>query len=172
MDVDRPAGGPTQYGLGDVELGLKYRFVLEDDHGWRPQVGVFPLVELPTGDANRGLGAGYTRLFLPVWLQKSSGPWLTYGGGGYWINPGSGNRNYWFAGWLVQRQVTKRLALGVEAYYQTASVVGGKSSLGFNVGGVYDFDEHNHFLFSAGRGLANASATNQFSYYLAYQRTF
>jgi hypothetical protein len=170
--IDRPAGGPTLLGPGDVELGAKYRFVQEDDHGWRPQVGVFPLVELPTGEANRGLGAGRTRVFLPVWLQKSSGDWLTYGGGGYWINPGPDSRNYWFAGWLLQRQVTKQLALGAEAYYQTADTVGGKDSPGFNVGGVYDFNEHTHLLFSAGRGLANAKAANKLSCYLALQWTF
>jgi hypothetical protein len=172
LAIDRPASGPTVAGLGDVEVGVKYRFILEDDHGWRPQVAVFPLVELPAGNAGRGLGAGYTRVFLPVWLEKSSRDWLTYGGGGYWINPGPGNRNYGFAGWLVQRQVTKKLALGVEAYYQGAATVGGAPSPGFNVGGVYDFNEHNHLLFSAGRGLANANATNQFSYYLGYQWTF
>ncbi len=52
----RPAGGPTTFGLGDVEVGAKLRFVEETDR--QPQVGVFPLVELPTGDAARGLGAG------------------------------------------------------------------------------------------------------------------
>src|SRR5512135_125106 len=65
----RPAGRPTTFGLGDVELGAKLRFVEESER--RPQVGTFPLVELPTGDAGRGLGAGHVRAFLPVWLQKS-----------------------------------------------------------------------------------------------------
>ncbi len=172
MDLDRPAGGGTAYGLGDIELGAKYRFVQEDEHGWRPQVGVFPLVELPSGDATRGLGAGYARAFLPVWLQKRHGDWLTYGGGGYWINPGLGNRNYWFAGWLLQRQVSKPLAIGAEVFYQTASSVTGKASPGFNVGGIYDFSDHYHLLFSVGRGLANTRQTNQLSYYLALQTMF
>ena len=30
------------YGIGDIELGAKYRVVQE--HGKRPQVGVFPLL--------------------------------------------------------------------------------------------------------------------------------
>ena len=62
--------------------------------------------------------------FIPIWLQKDFGDWTTYGGGGYWINPGPGNRNYWFAGWLLQRQVTKQLALGAEVFHQTASMAG------------------------------------------------
>jgi hypothetical protein len=42
---------------------------------------------VPTGNAERGLGTGHTHGFMPLWLQKSFGKWLTYGGG-YWINPG------------------------------------------------------------------------------------
>ena len=33
---------------------------------------------------------------------------------------------------------------------------------------VYDINEHNHFLFSTGRGLENASDTNVFSWYAGY----
>jgi hypothetical protein len=36
---------------------------------------------------------------------------MTYGGGGYWINAGPGNKNYWFVGWVLHRQVTDSLAL-------------------------------------------------------------
>ena len=95
-----------------------------------------------------------------------------YGGGGYWINPGTGKRGYWFVGWLLQRQVTVRLAIGGELFHQTADMLEGKDSSGFNLGGIYDFTEHHHLLFSAGRDLQNAQAANDFSYYLAVQWTF
>lgn len=172
LSFDRPDGSGTKVGYGDTELGAKYRFVEEDEEGWRPQIGVFPLLEAPTGDARRGLGGGHAREFFPLWLQKSIGRWLTYGGGGYWNNPGAGNKNYWFAGWLLQRQVTDDLALGGEIFYQTADTVGGKDSAGFNLGGVYDITENYHLLFSAGRGITNAASSNEFSYYLAFQWTF
>lgn len=172
LAYDRASGGNTKHGIGDVELGAKYRFIQEDDDGWRPQIGVFPMIEVPTGDNNRGLGTGHTHAFLPVWLQKSVGDWTTYGGGGYWINPGPGNKDYWFAGWLLQRQVTEQLALGAEVFHQTADTEGGVDSSGFNVGGVYDIDDNDHLLMSAGRGIQHASATNQFSYYVGYQLTF
>lgn len=68
------------YGLGDIELGVKLRFV--DEGEWRPQIGIFPLVDLPTGSKQRGLGTGAVQSLLPLWLQKSFGPWTTYGGGG------------------------------------------------------------------------------------------
>ena len=169
---DAPAGSGTKFGMGDTELGVKYRFVQEDDDGWRPQIGVFPLIEAPTADAHRGLGTGHAQVFLPLWLQKSLGPWTTYGGGGYWHNPGAGNKDYWFMGWLVQRQVTEGLALGGEVFHQTADTIGGSDSTGFNLGAIYDFTEHYHLLLSAGRGLENVPHTNQFSYYAAFQWTF
>ena len=159
-------------GYGDTEVGAKYRFIEESEGEWWPQVGVFPLVEAATGDASRGLGNGHTRVFLPLWLQKDFDPWLTYGGGGYWINPGAGNKDFWFFGWLLQRKVTDELSLGGEIFHQTADTVGGKDSTGFNLGGIYDFNENFHLLFSAGSGLQNAASTNQFSYYLAIQWTF
>jgi hypothetical protein len=173
LAFDSPAGGSPQYGYGDTELGFKYRFVQEDDKGLRPMVGVFPLVELPTGDQGNGLGAGHARAYFPVWLQKSFGDWTTYGGGGYWINYGGGtnDQDYWFFGWLLQKQVTKQLALGGELFHQTADTIGGKDSTGFNLGAIYDFDDHNHLLVSAGRGFQNASATNLYSWYLGYQIT-
>jgi hypothetical protein len=172
LAFDKPAGSGMRTGYGDTEFGAKYRFLQEDENGWLPQAGVFPLIEAPTGDARRGLGTGHTHAFLPLWIQKSFGDWTTYGGGGYWINPGGGNKNYWFAGWLLQRQVTKQLAIGGELFHQTAVTIGGHDSSGFNLGGIYDITDNHHILFSAGRGIQNASTTNQFSYYAGYQLTF
>jgi hypothetical protein len=172
LAFDKPSGGGTQDGYGDTELGAKYRLIEEDEQGWRPQVGTFPLVEVPTGDRTRGLGAGHMREFIPIWLQKSFGDWTTYGGGGYWINPGAGNKNYWFAGWLLQRKITEQLTLGGEIFHQTSVADGVPDSTGFNLGGFYDFTEHHHLLFSAGRGIQHATETNEFSWYLGYQYTF
>ncbi len=173
LSFDSPAGGPTQFGYGDTELGFKYRFIEEDKDGSRPQVGVFPLLELPTGDQSRGLGSGHARAFFPLWVQKSFGDWTTYGGGGYWLNHGGGtdDKDYWFFGWLLQRKVTDKLVIGGELFHQTATTIGGSDSTGFNIGAIYDFDEHNHLLASAGTGLQNASENNLFSWYLAYQIT-
>ena len=171
LAFDHPAGSALQSGIGDIELGVKYRFITPGKDDWFPQVGSFPLIEVPTGDASRGLGAGQTRVFVPVWIQKDFDKWTTYGGGGYWINPGAGNKDYLYSGWLLQRQVTEKLALGGELFHQTADRVDGRDSSGFNLGGVYDLNEHYHLLFSAGRGIQNMQA-NEFSYYLAIQNTF
>jgi hypothetical protein len=163
---DRAAGEPLHRGYGDTELGLKYRFIQEGRT--RPMVGIFPLVELPTGAASRGLGSGHAQWFLPVWLQKSWGPWTTFGGGGYWIHPGKDNRNYWLFGWAVQRDLSEHVTLGGEVLRTTPSATDGRCELAFNLGGYYDFDDEHHLLFSAGRG----NADTEFMSYLAFQWTF
>lgn len=164
---NQPVGGARTYGYGDTEIGVKYRLVQEDKR--TPMLGVFPLVEAPTGSASKGLGTGQTRVFLPVWAQKTFGTWQSYGGGGYWINPGTGNQNYWFFGWQAQNQVTKQLSLGAEVFHATVSTVGGEQESGFNVGAVYDLDEGHHVMFSVGRDFGGQVGL---AAYAAFQWTF
>jgi hypothetical protein len=168
---DSPSGGSTQFGYGDTQLSFKYRFIQEDKDGFRPQVAVFPLVQFPTGDADRGLGVGHFVGFFPLWMQKSFGDWTTYGGGGYFLNRGGDDRDYWFVGGLLQRQLTEKLSVAGEIFHQTANKIGGGDSSGFNVGAIFDFDERNHFVFSVGRGFQNAGTTNEFSWYVGYEMT-
>jgi len=98
-------GARSVSGLGDTEVGIKFRFVHETN-GW-PQIGIFPFAELPTGDGGRGLGNGRPWFQLPLWLQKSWGPWTTYGGGGAVLNSAPGQRDHPYGGWLVQRSIGK-----------------------------------------------------------------
>jgi hypothetical protein len=163
---DRTQGLPSQGGFGDTEVGIKYRFLHEA--GGLPQIGIFPFVEIPTGDADKRLGAGHTRVYLPVWAQKAWGPWTTYGGYGWWRNPGDGNRNWTYAGWLLQRDLGEKLTLGAEAFRTTAMTWTGQASTGFNMGGQVNLSAKHHFLFSAGR---NVTGETQTYFYLGYQLT-
>ena len=163
----KPEGSGSQYGYGDTELGVKYRFIQETDH--IPQVGIFPLIELPTGDSNEDLGNGKTQYFLPIWLQKSWGAWTTYGGGGYWINPGEGNKDWWQFGWLIQRDINKALTLGTELYYKTASSSNSNDTTGYTVGAVINITENHHMLLSIGQDI---SGPNYLSVYIGYQLKF
>ncbi len=167
LAYDHPKGGSTVFGYGDTEVGVKVRFLKETDR--LPQIGIFPLAELPTGSERRGLGNGKTQFFLPVWLQKSWGPWTSYGGGGYWINPGEGNRDWWFFGWLLQRDLNDMFTVGAEVFHGTPSEDNGDNSTGFNVGGQINLNDIQHILYSVGRDF---SGPNRLSIYLGYQLTF
>jgi hypothetical protein len=164
---NKPEGESTKHGYGDTEVGIKYRFLNDEDSHF--MIGTFPLVEFPTGDDERGLGAGHTAFFVPLWLQKAWGPWQTYGGGGFWRNPGEGNKDYWFLGWQVQREMSQTLTLGAEVFNNTKTTVDGKSRTGFNLGAIANLNDDHHLLFSAGRDF---NGDNRFSAYVAYQYTF
>ncbi len=152
-----PAGtGPIAIGLGDIETGIKLRFIQEGKH--RPMVGTFTMVEWPTGDADKGLGVGKTWYKLPLWVQKSFGPWTTYGGGGEQIMSGQvGYRNFPYAGWLVQRDIGKKFTLGSEVFYHSAeglATAQTKPATLLDVGGYYKFkDPGFQLLFAYGHTI-------------------
>ena len=164
--VNWPSGRKAVSGYGDTELGIKYRFLQESTS--RPMAGIFPLVELPTGNSKKGLGSGHYQFFLPVWLQKSWNSWTSFGGGGYFNNPGEGNRNYWLIGWEIQKDLSPHLTLGGEIFGTTPTVDQGEKEVDFNLGGQYNFDEVHHLLFSAGRSFQGEV---DFAFYLAFQWT-
>lgn len=161
MVANIPAdGGAVNYGIGDTEVGAKYRFVKETKH--LPEVGIFPFIEFPSGDAERGLGMGSTWYRLPVWLQKSWGPWTSYGGGGEAIVSEPGYRNYPFAGWLVQRQMNKKLMLGLELFGRGAlgEAAGSTRSVTMaDLGGSYEFKPGFDLLFAGGRSVVGPAET-------------
>jgi hypothetical protein len=163
---EKTPGETAHYGYGDTEVGFKYRFLHETDS--LPQIGIFPLVEIPTGNEERGLGSGNTQLFIPVWLQKSFGDWTTYGGGGYWFHPGTDNRDYWYAGWEVQRKITESLTLGGEVQFHTADTVAADAVWALNAGGIWDLSERYHVIFSAGHSI---TGPGEFQSYLGLQIT-
>ena len=57
--------------------------------------------------------------YLPIWMQKSWGKFTTFGGGGYWINPGTGNKNWIYAGWEAQYDINKTFSPGCEIFYNS-----------------------------------------------------
>jgi len=150
-------GAPNAYGFGDVEVGVKYRFVPESDD--RPQIATFPAAEFPTGDASRGLGNGRTWYRLPLWLQKGfdRDRWIVDTGGGIVLNDAPGQRSYGFAGFLVQRAFGPGLTLGAEIYTQGAVADGALPSTLYNVGAVVNPSAQFSILLSLGHSVAGAA---------------
>lgn len=168
LAYDSPPVGAGHYGVGDLELGAKFRFRQETNG--LPQVGIFPMFEAPAGSLRNNLGNGHSQAFLPLWVQKSWGSWTAYGGGGYGINAFSGHENWGFVGALLQRQVLTNVLVGVEVYHQTEYETDFPNvGTAFNVGTVIDFSDHHHLLFSAGRSIDGPVG---FQCYIAWQFTF
>jgi hypothetical protein len=139
------AGG-WHWGAGDLEISAKYRFYHDENAGL--QIAFFPGVTLPT--AGHGMGAGRVTALLPVWGQKDFGHWSVFGGGGYAINPGAGNRDYWTGGVALTREIGERLLVGVEVDRQGADIVGGSASTSLGAGAIYDLPGPLRLLASGG----------------------
>jgi hypothetical protein len=162
--ISHAAGAGWNDGLGDAEVGVKVRFIQQSR--WIPDVSFYPSVVLPSGNANRGLGGGETKTFLPLWAQKDVEGWEVFGGGGVWHNPGLGNRDYTFTGVAVQRDFNENFSAGAEIFHTTSSTIGGSSATGFSVGMIRSLGALHKILFAVGRGL---DGSNTFSGYVAYE---
>jgi hypothetical protein len=155
FNYNSPMHQRAGFGYADTEFGIKYRFVKETDN--RPMIGAFPIIEIPTV-RNSEFSSGKAKIYLPLWLQKSWGNLMTYGGVGYWINPGVDNKNWVFSGWELQYTFSPVLMLGGEVYYHTTDVKGGKPSSGINLGGSVNPSEKFHFIFSVGHTITSDNA--------------
>ena len=159
------SGHQADFGYADTEFGVKYRFIQETKDV--PQIGTFPIVELPTVQ-NSTFSSGRTQIYIPIWAQKSWGKFTTYGGVGYWINPGMNNKNWTFTGWEAQYDLSPVVTLGAEIYHRSAIIIGSQSSTAFNLGGLINASKTTHFIFSMGHSLTNTSI---FSCYVGLQWT-
>lgn len=166
---NEPKGMASHFGYGDTEFGVKFRFV--DQGEVIPDVATFPILEVPTGDASRNLGNGKAQLYLPLWLQKDIGDWTIYGGAGYWINPGAGNKNWDFSGILVQYNFSDIFFLGAELFHQSPSSITAPNNTGLHIGGGIPVLKDTQILWSCdpGNGI---TAYKHFSYYVGIYHTF
>ena len=123
----------------------------------------------PTGA--HGFSLGHASLFIPVWLQKDFGEWSTFGGGGYDINPGVGQRSYAIAGLAVTRSFGQRLDLGIEICHQTPAVADGAALTNLAVGAIYQLTRHWAVMGSGGPGLETPSRAGISSFYFSLQFT-
>jgi hypothetical protein len=140
-----PADG-WRTGTGDVELAVKYRFFEDKDAGL--SAAIFPRVILPTSDIESHDRA---KLLLPLWVEKDfAGGTSLFGGGGYEINPGPGNRDFWQAGAALTQDVSDKLSVGAEITRQGADTAGATSQTSAGIGSIVKLSDHYALLFSGG----------------------
>ena len=139
-------GESWRSGVGDVEIGIKYRFFENEAAGL--SAAIFPRVILPTSSLEDG---GKTRLLLPLWLGKDfPGGTSLFGGGGYLIDPQEGHRDFWQAGLALTHDFSDQVSLGVEITQQGAETVGATAQTRAGIGAIFKLSEHASLLFSGG----------------------
>jgi len=141
----------TAAGAGDLLLGVKWRFLNNEDSHF--QLGTYPQVLVPTGDPASRLGEGRIAFVLPFLAQKSWDKWTVYGNVGYWWQTAHDTRNYFYAGAVLEREISDRLTLGVELFGNSPTERRAGSDVAFNLGGTWKLSEHVNFLFTGGRDI-------------------
>src|SRR5215813_12507963 len=141
----------TSVGLGDLLIGVKWRFFNNEES--QLQFGIYPQLLVPTGDRASGLGQGQPAYLLPFLVQKSWSKWTVYGDVGYWWQTAAGTRDYVYAGAVLERELNERLEIGVELFGNSPKERGGRSELAFNIGGSWKLRRHLNLLFSGGRDI-------------------
>lgn len=156
------------FGLGNVQLAAKYRFLHQDSVGW--DVSVFPRLFLPASSS--ALGDTQPSLLLPVWVQRDlTAKWSVFGGGGCVVSPLK-SHDFCLTGAVLTYQLLPKLQLGVEGYHQTADGIGTPASSSLGIGWRYDLSETYHLLGYVRRGLQNTEQTDRLSWYSAILFTF
>ncbi len=152
-----PGGtGPSAFGLTDAEFGLKWGFLKQTKH--RPQIGTFTMLEVPTGNSDNGLGVGRLWYKLPLWVEKEFGPWSLVGGSGYTLIHQTQYRSYPYGGFLVKRELGKKLELSIESFSHARegfAAAQTQASSMIDAGGYYHFKSPGlQLLFAYGHSIA------------------
>ncbi len=170
LPIDYSSARGLSPGAGDIQLAAKLRFVHQSADGWLPDVAFFPRLFVPSG--SRRFETGKASLFLPVWLQKDSADWSYFGGGGYQLNAGPGQRNYTLFGAALHRRISDQLLLGAELYHQSGTVDQALAYSALNLGITYQINSHLALLGAAGPGIQNAGQLGRFNFYSALDVTW
>ena len=142
---------PWRSGTGDVELAVKYRFINDERSGF--SAAIFPRAFLPTSSIASG---EKTRFLLPLWVGKDFAAGTSiFGGGGYTINPGAGNRDFWQAAVAVTQDLSKQVSVGAEVTRQGSDTVGGTAQTRAGLGSIVKLSDHYALLFSGGPTCAD-----------------
>lgn len=146
LSFSHAPGEGWQSGAGDVELGVKHRFFHDEEAGL--SAAIFPRVIFPTASHSPGEKA---RFLLPLWVGKDfAGGTSLFGGGGYMVNPGAGNRDFWQAAIAITHDLSEQVSVGAELTRQGADTKDGTAQTRAGLGSIVKISEHSNLLLSGG----------------------
>ena len=158
-----PENGQGRWGIGDIEVGWKYRFFDERDRGF--MASVYPQVLIPTAtrhallnDERLILGSGRAEMFLPLEVGRHfcDEKLFVYGEIGYNVVFDGSNEHSWIYGVAAEWQKSERLKLLFEVG-GIAWQSGSDPDFSFFNGGLkYELSEHWTLIGSAGRSFRYA----------------
>ena len=139
-----PDEGGGESGIGDLEVGLKFRFL--EGEGARPALALTAGATIPTGDEEKGLGSGEVDLSAALVAGFEFKPVNIY------LNLGYGRLNsadtdafekadIFSASAAVEWAVTEPFALNAEFLYESPGADGDDAPLAMTAGAAYAFSD-------------------------------
>ena len=162
LRVNDAAGG-TRFGLGQDQLGLKWRFYDNEESGFA--ISVFPQVSLnnPDSSVDRGITPRGASLILPMEFSKKLGPLnLNWEVGYNFVHLGSDG---YLAGIVAGHDFTKNLEMDAE-FYAVGTFHPAANSDTIGIGARYKIHPPFILLLMAGRSVE--AARNGQPYFVGY----
>lgn len=159
----RDDGAPAKYGLGQDQLGVKWRFYEKGSSGF--EMSVFPQLSINNlnHSTERGITPPGASLLLPLEVAKKAGPIDLNWELGY--NAVHREKDGWIAGIVVGHEMTKRLELDAE-FYGTGAINGSDNQQIADAGARYKLRPSLILLLMAGRSVVPAH--NGQPYFVGY----
>jgi hypothetical protein len=156
-------GAPAKYGLGQDNVGVKWRFYDSGEEGL--QFSIFPqgFINNPNHAAQRGITAPGSSLLFPVEFTRKIGPVdlnLETGYNVVHLGPDG-----WFTGLVVGHDFTKKLEMDAE-FYATGTFHPSYAQPTLDVGARYKMHRPLILLLMAGRGVEPARSNQP--YFVGY----
>jgi hypothetical protein len=147
--------GPTQNGLGNSSVAVKWRFYQNEKRGL--DISMYPRFEFnnPTGSVRKGIVDRGQRFLLPLEVSRKVGPIDLNPEVGYWFT--QHGPDLWLAGVAVGRQATPRLELLAEEY-NTGEIGGSYHESTIGGGGRLKLTESVLLIFMAGRSFSGVQS--------------
>lgn len=149
-NIARTAGAPTESGLADTQLAVKWRFYDEGDAGL--QLSMFPRLTFPNPGSDsdrRGTADPGTSFFMPFETRKVYGPVAVNFNLGYTF---SGERSLrgWSGGVCLGHDVMKGWEVDAEVHADASDGLR-RSEVILNLGTRVDLSPHTTLLLAIGR---------------------
>jgi hypothetical protein len=154
---------PVRFGMGQDQLGVKWRFYDSGQDGMA--FSVFPQLSVnnPNDAVKRGITPPGASLILPIEFTKKLGPVDVNAEAGY--NLVHLGPDGWQTGFVVGHDFTKKLELDAE-FYSTGTFHPSAFEPTFDLGGRYKLHRPFILLFMAGRGFERARSDEP--YFIGY----
>jgi len=143
----------SHWGMGDLLLGWKYRFLEEKDR--HLMASMYPQLLVPTGNERVGLGGGNVEALFPLQIGKHffEEKVFVYGEIGYNVVLSAPEGNSWKYGLAAQWRATERLELMAEVAGLAFPGGAERNDTFFNVGFKRDFTKRTSLIASFGRSF-------------------